>query len=180
MNTIRTLGAMAAVAVTACGHYAEAQTVQLPTNRQFSVTGSILVPDYGSTFAGKNAYLVQPYGPRRSQALGTGASNGNVSASAYVHDLDALDRRIRGIDNDPALAIPANRNPMLANSPAPVASIYGQPLPDETLELTQGRRMRLNEFDGGYMMMLSHPQLRQQLLPVETPSSPVTVQANGG
>jgi len=81
-----------------------AQTVQLPSVRQFSTTGGVLVPDGGSAFLGGNrssawgassqGIPILPNLP--GSRFGSRSSAGGVSASVTIIDLDEMDRRILG------------------------------------------------------------------------------------
>ena len=88
-----------------CG-LASAQTVQLPTIRTFSYTGSVLVPDRGRASLGgvsrsgsfSSSSGLGPF--RRARQSGFRSQSG-LSASATIIDLDTMDRQIRGVPPKP-------------------------------------------------------------------------------
>lgn len=83
-----------------------AQSVQLPSVRQFSYRGGVLVPDRGTATLGGNRSSARgaashglpllPNLPRRSS--GSQSSAGGVSATVTIIDLDEMDRQILGYD----------------------------------------------------------------------------------
>lgn len=84
-----------------------AQTVQLPSIRQFSYSGSVLVPDRGSASLGGVRSSSTTSSTRGFPGLGrlpggvsrsSQSSAGGVSVSATIIDLDELDRQILGYD----------------------------------------------------------------------------------
>ncbi|EMI57452.1 hypothetical protein [Rhodopirellula sallentina] len=82
------------------------QTVQLPSIRQFSYQGRVLVPDRGTTYLGGNRSYATSSSSRGipmlpnppGSTLGSQASAGGVSASVTIIDLDEMDRQILGYD----------------------------------------------------------------------------------
>jgi hypothetical protein len=71
--------------------------VQLPSFQTFSYTGSVVVPDRGTTSLGgvrSSAMSLQ----RRpgARAFGRNQANAGLSVSATIIDLDEMDRQIRG------------------------------------------------------------------------------------
>jgi hypothetical protein len=76
-----------------------AQVVQLPSIETFSYSGSVLVPDGGTTSLGSVSRSSSfssrsPGGYSRSSS----ASHSGLSASVHIIDLDEMDRQIRGVD----------------------------------------------------------------------------------
>src|SRR5262245_60381106 len=76
-------------------------TVQLPTFHYFYSTGTVVVPDGGDTFLGgigssasgrvERGIPGLPSRPFTNSAIGTTTGAGNVSVSAQIHDLEAMD-----------------------------------------------------------------------------------------
>ncbi|WP_146416335.1 hypothetical protein [Crateriforma conspicua] len=86
------------LSVASAGLVAQGQVVQLPTFRTFSYSGSVLVPDGGTAVLGGNSSAF------RSRSLrGNGQSSarsfGGGSVTATIIDLDAMDRKMRGLDS---------------------------------------------------------------------------------
>lgn len=118
---------VAAILLTAAG-LARAQqvTVQQPEFQQFTVPGTVLVPDQGgvtlggvgSAAAGRSVPGPLPLGSTR--AGGTGASN--VQVRVWVHDLQSMDEALLGETTPPEapaaapirIAGPARPNPLAA------------------------------------------------------------------
>lgn len=74
-----------------------AQVVQLPSFRQFSTTGSVLVPDGGTTLLGGNS--TSSSGSRRqglNRSFGSSAGVAQATASVTIIDLQAMDEQILG------------------------------------------------------------------------------------
>lgn len=78
-------------------------TVQLPTFRVFSVNTTVSVPDRGSVYLGGVNRTAEgstrrgvPLLPNTNRSFGKETSTSGVRASAYIHDLDEMDRQIRG------------------------------------------------------------------------------------
>ena len=79
----------------------EAQTVQLPTFHQFSVSTTVSVPDRGSTqlggvrrsATGSNRFGTPGLPGNRSG--GAGVQGGGATVSAQIHDFDAMDQDLR-------------------------------------------------------------------------------------
>lgn len=85
----------------------EATTVQLPTFSNFSVNTTVTVPDRGSAYlgginraaSGRNEFGVPllPFRPFRNVGIGRELSASNMWVTATIHDLDAMDRYLRGL-----------------------------------------------------------------------------------
>ncbi|SMP41094.1 hypothetical protein SAMN06265222_101536 [Neorhodopirellula lusitana] len=83
-----------------------AQVVQLPSVRQFSYRGSVLVPDRGTTYLGGNSSSASGWSSRRipglpsnpGSRLGSTSTAGGASVSVTIIDLDEMDRQILGED----------------------------------------------------------------------------------
>lgn len=79
-------------------------TVQLPTFHYFYSTGTVVVPDGGDTFLGgigssasgrvERGIPGLPSRPFTNSATGTTTGAGNVSVSAQIHDLEAMDQAL--------------------------------------------------------------------------------------
>ena len=88
----------------AFGRGAAGQAVQLPTFHFFSLSTTVSVPDGGdAAFGGisrssagraQSGILGLPGRPFDSVATGRAVGAGNVSASATIHDLEAMDRAL--------------------------------------------------------------------------------------
>ncbi len=78
-----------------------AQVVQLPTVRNFSVTGGASVPDGGTALLGSSGYSATssttrgPF-PLGSRAIGGISAGASMTASVQIIDLDALDEALLG------------------------------------------------------------------------------------
>ena len=94
-----------AVCVLGCASV-HAQVVQLPSIRQFSYRGSVLVPDGGSTYLGGNRSYASGSRSRGLPGLpavpgsqfGNSTTASGLSVSATIIDHEAIDRQIRGQD----------------------------------------------------------------------------------
>lgn len=83
---------------------ATAQVVQLPSIRQFSYSGSVLVPDQGSTYLGGNASSsirsrsrgLPGFGPSPGSQFGQAQAASGASLSATIIDHNEIDRQILG------------------------------------------------------------------------------------
>ncbi len=77
----------------------EAQTVQLPTTRVFSLDTTVAVPDQGSAYlggVGRSAASSSRRGPlSTSRAYGQSSTQGSASVNAKVINLEELDRELR-------------------------------------------------------------------------------------
>lgn len=78
-----------------------AQVVQLPTVRNFSVSGGALVPDGGTASLGGSGYSANSSSSRGPFPLGTRtiggiASGASMTASVQIVDLDAMDEALLG------------------------------------------------------------------------------------
>ncbi len=77
-----------------------AQTVQLPTFHQFSVSTTVLVPDRGGVLLGgarrsaSGSHRFGGPGLRGNRAIGSAVDAGGMSVSARIHDLEAMDRAL--------------------------------------------------------------------------------------
>jgi hypothetical protein len=74
-----------------------AQVIQLPSIETFSYSGSVLVPDAGTTSLGSvsRSSSLSNRGPR-SYGGSSSASHSGLSASVQIIDLSEMDRQIRG------------------------------------------------------------------------------------
>ncbi len=110
-----------------------AQVIQLPTFRQFATSSSVLVPDRGAALLGGNAsarsYASQvgsglaPFGPTAAnRGLGRASSTAQATAHAWIHDLDAQDRRLLAADpsRNPTLARRASSDDSLSSRSSPL------------------------------------------------------------
>ncbi len=93
---------------------ASAQTVHLPAIRQFSYSGSVLVPDRGSAILGGTRSAAMASSSRGVPGVGawpggrsrsSQASAGGISVSATIIDLDQIDRQILGYDPRQAMRV---------------------------------------------------------------------------
>jgi hypothetical protein len=88
------------------GSLAAQSVVQLPSVRQFSYQGGVLVPDGGSVFLGGNRSAAMSSGSRGLPGIGrlpgsnqsSRLSSSGVSASVTIIDLNEMDREILGYD----------------------------------------------------------------------------------
>ncbi len=141
------------------------QVVQLPTVQVFSYSGSVAVPDQGTSYLGGNASSAsfqRPYGRPRSTSLSRLNTAGNSSVHARVIDLDELDRQVLGQPSN--RTVPSNihtvRRNSIPTSPGSVAGIYSSPLPDEKVVQPPTTRRSLKDISpGDYMLLLSHPEI---------------------
>ncbi|GAA5510110.1 hypothetical protein [Novipirellula caenicola] len=89
--------AIVAFAILRPGGTATAQTVQLPSIETFSYSGSVLVPDRGTTYLGGNRSA--SFGSNRNglhHGFGSSQSISQATASATIIDLAEMDRQILG------------------------------------------------------------------------------------
>lgn len=80
--------------------HAQFSTVILPSQQQFSVNTSVLVPDSGGVLLGSvnrssNGYISRGFGPFTNRAFGRSLGSSTVSAHVYVIDLGEMDRRMQ-------------------------------------------------------------------------------------
>lgn len=100
MKGLRMATAAAVTIVTLAVKEAPAQipsVVQLPSFRTFSYTGSVVVPDRGTTSLG-GVRSSATFSQRRpgARAFSRNQANAGLAASATIIDLDEMDRQIRG------------------------------------------------------------------------------------
>ncbi|TWT97517.1 hypothetical protein [Neorhodopirellula pilleata] len=82
------------------------QVVQLPSIRQFSYSGGVLVPDQGSTYLGGNRTSatgsrsrgIPGFGPMPQSQFGGIETSSGVSVSATIIDHQEIDRQLLGED----------------------------------------------------------------------------------
>ncbi len=71
--------------------------VQLPSFQTFSYTGSVVVPDRGTTsLGGVRSSAMSSQRRLGARAFGRNQANAGLSVSATIIDLDEMDRQIRG------------------------------------------------------------------------------------
>jgi hypothetical protein len=82
-----------------CQQSGTAQTVQLPSISSFSYSGSVLVPDRGSTSLGGVSRSAMGRSSRGlgNRAFGAGLGHSGARAHVTIIDNDAIDRQIRGL-----------------------------------------------------------------------------------
>ena len=81
----------------------DAQSVQLPTVRSFGYSGSVLVPDGGTTSLGGVSRSASSISRRPiGHAVGRASSQSGLSVSAEVIDLAEMDHQIRGVGRSDA------------------------------------------------------------------------------
>lgn len=85
-----------------------AQVVQLPTFRFFGTSTTVSVPDHGTAVIGGNTTsysgsnsrgtpLLGPTGPLfNNRGIANGGSTSQMSVTAQIHDMDAMDRALLG------------------------------------------------------------------------------------
>jgi len=86
-----------------------AQTVQLPTFRFFGTSTTVSVPDHGTAvlggnttaYSGSNSRGVPLLGPTtgplfNNRGIASGGSTSQISVTAQIHDMDAMDRALLG------------------------------------------------------------------------------------
>ncbi len=141
--------AIACVALSLDVPSACSQTVQLPSVRQFSYRGGVLVPDGGSTFLGGNRSSAMSSASRGlpglpnvpGSNLSSRGSAGSVSASVTIIDLDEMDRQILGYD-------PHDKKQRRRVDGVPVAGSVERTVADEIAEaksLVRNARRALSE-----------------------------------
>ncbi|TWT50624.1 hypothetical protein Pla22_33670 [Rubripirellula amarantea] len=99
------------VAVAVMATDASAQVVQRPSIETFTYSGSVLVPDQGSTYLG-GVSRASTSSSRRglNHRFGGAMSHHGAAVSATIIDLDAMDRAIRGTDSSAVVQIdPSSR-----------------------------------------------------------------------
>ncbi len=98
----RRIWGLLALVLLATPSFALAQTVQLPTFRQFSVSTTVSVPDGGRMVLGghSRAYEAEPlFGYERGpldRSRYSGRSTSAATVGVDIHDLDELERRVLG------------------------------------------------------------------------------------
>jgi hypothetical protein len=80
--------------------FAQFSTVMLPSQQQFSVNTSVLVPDSGGVLLGSinrasSGYISRGFGPFTNRAFGRSLGSSTASAHVYVIDLGEIDRRMQ-------------------------------------------------------------------------------------
>ena len=80
---------------------AQRTTIQLPTFQNFGMSTTVLVPDRGSVYAGgvnrsfrSTSRRGIPLAPGLARSSSNGVSSSGVQVSAYIHDLEQLDREV--------------------------------------------------------------------------------------
>jgi hypothetical protein len=86
-----------------------AQAVQLPTFNFFGTSTTVSVPDHGTAFmggnttsySGSNSRGVPLLGPAggplfNNRGIANGGTTSNISVTAQIHDMDAMDRALLG------------------------------------------------------------------------------------
>lgn len=79
---------------------AQFSTVMLPSQSQFSINTSVMVPDSGGAFLGgvnraSSGYVSRGFGPFTNRAFGRSLGSSTASAHVYVIDLGEMDRRMQ-------------------------------------------------------------------------------------
>lgn len=79
---------------------AQFSTVMLPTQSQFSVNTTVMVPDSGGVLLGSvnrasSGYISRGFGPFTNRAFGRSLGSSTASAHVYVIDLGEMDRRMQ-------------------------------------------------------------------------------------
>src|SRR5262245_38850748 len=133
-TTHRFAAITASLMVLAFARSAAAQAVQLPTFHFFTLSTTVSVPDGGDTMlcgvSRSSSGRIQrgipglPSQPFDNVATGRATGTSNVSASATIHDLDAMDKALLGQDQKVATA--RRPSPLIAtrqDSAAPLQSI---------------------------------------------------------
>jgi len=103
------LPSAAVTCVLAIASVGQCQVVQLPSVRNFSMTGGVSVPDGGTASLGGTGYSATssssrgplPFGTR---AMGGVAAGASLSASVQIIDLDAMDEALLGRQPQSAVA----------------------------------------------------------------------------
>lgn len=103
------VAALSFVALLASASLLPAQAVQLPTFRFFGTSTTVSVPDRGTAFMGGNTTAYSGSNSRGTPLLGpttgplfnnrglaSGGTTSNISVTAQIHDLDAMDRALLG------------------------------------------------------------------------------------
>lgn len=92
---------IATLAVAVQQSFAQFTTVQLPTLQNFSMSTTVLVPDRGSVNAGgissstrTRSRYGSPLLPLSNQSVSTVNAASGVTVSSWIHDLDAMDRKL--------------------------------------------------------------------------------------
>lgn len=102
---MRTTYLVVFVAVTVIAAVADAQVVQLPTFRQFSVGTTVVVPDRGAAYLGgvsrrraaSSSHGFPGLGPlSRNRSFGVETGGSHASVTATIHDFAAMDRALLG------------------------------------------------------------------------------------
>ena len=144
-----------------------ATTVQLPTFSNFSVNTTVTVPDRGSAYlgginraaSGRNEFGVPllPFRPFRNVGIGRELSASNMWVTATIHDLDAMDRYLRGLPTAARLPplgqsrVAAPGKTLRAGDPGRGASWRVSPVPHAAggppMSVAQARAQRLRQQD---------------------------------
>jgi hypothetical protein len=79
---------------------AQFSTVMLPSQSQFSINTSVMVPDSGGVLLGSvnrasSGYVSRGFGPFTNRAFGRSLGSSTASAHVYVIDLGEMDRRMQ-------------------------------------------------------------------------------------
>jgi hypothetical protein len=140
---------VAAIGVLAGASFANAQAVQLPTFRYFSVDTTVSVPDRGGVILGgvdraSSGTTSRGFGPFRNRASGSSVSSSVASVHATIIDHEELDRatlaearRLRGADASCANASRAEgwsvrRDPVASKADFLSQHVAKQDLPKST------------------------------------------------
>lgn len=99
--------------------FAHAQTVQLPSFRQFHYSGSVMAPDRGSASLGGVSRSYASRAARRGSgvARSAGGSRGGASVHVTIIDHDAIDRRLRGLPPESNRTPPIGAHVAAASKP---------------------------------------------------------------
>ncbi len=120
------LPSAALICVLAVASLGQCQVVQLPSVRNFSMTGGVSVPDGGTASLGGTGYSATSSASRGPFPLGTRAMGGvaagaSLSVSVQIIDLDAMDEALLG--RQPRSAVAASSTKVRAASTAAASQI---------------------------------------------------------
>lgn len=139
-------GMLIVVLVSTLPSWANAQfsTVMLPSQSQFSVNTTVMVPDSGGVLLGSvnrasSGYISRGFGPFTNKAFGRSLGGSTASAHVYVIDLGEMDRRMQ--EDAAAMREASYQQYVMAYPKVAKAAKLTASIRNERAEVSESKRM---------------------------------------